>query len=171
MPTMTTSWSAAGRARRTLEEPGIAMTPDMWLSTEEGPDVGPQVIFGLDRTGVCTLSIGSGLSALGFSSGQLVGQDLFEVYRGDPLGTEALTRALAGEVFRGERQYNGRRLALYFEPVLDDDGSVTGALGVATDVTEQRRAERTARAARLQAQQLAELSAVLTLEVLDLPEL
>jgi PAS domain S-box-containing protein len=147
------------------------MTPDMWLSTEEGPDVGPQVIFGLDRTGVCTLSIGSGLSALGFSSGQLVGQDLFEVYRGDPLGTEALTRALAGEVFRGERQYNGRRLALYFEPVLDDDGSVTGALGVATDVTEQRRAERTARAARLQAQQLAELSAVLTLEVLDLPEL
>lgn len=147
------------------------MTRDRWLSTEEWPGIGPQVIFGLDRAGICTLSIGSGLSALGFRSGQLVGQDLFEVYRDDPLGTEALTRALAGEVFRGERQYNGRRLALYFEPVLDDDGSVAGALGVATDVTEQRGAERSARAAKAHAQQLAELSAVLTLEVLDLPEL
>ena len=150
---------------------GVVFDVVMWLSAEDSPDIGPQVIFGLDRGGICTLSIGSGLSALGFGSGQLVGQDLLALYRDDPLGTEALTRALAGEVFRGEREYNGRRLALYFEPVLDDGGTVTGALGVATDVTEQRVAERTARDARAHAHQLAELSAVLTLEVLDLPEL
>ncbi|HET7658952.1 MAG TPA: PAS domain-containing protein, partial [Oryzihumus sp.] len=142
-----------------------------WLSTEEGPDVGPQIIFGMDPTGRCTLSVGSGLAALGFRPGQMVGTDLLEFYRDDPLGTEALTRALAGEAFHAEREYIGRRLSLYFEPVFDEDGAFTGALGVATDVTEQRQLEREARVARRRDYHLAELSTALTREVLDLPAL
>ncbi|MGZ4556436.1 MAG: PAS domain-containing protein, partial [Mycobacteriaceae bacterium] len=147
------------------------MTQATWLSTEGGPDLGPQVIFGLDRNGICTLSVGAGLSALGFRAGQLVGQDMFLLFQDDVLGTEAMTRALAGEPFQGEREYQGRRLALYFEPVRDEDGAVTGALGVATDLTEQRTTEREAHTARRRASQLAELSARLTLEALDLPGL
>ena len=143
----------------------------MWLSADEGPDVGPQIIFGMDPTGRCTLSVGSGLAALGFRPGEMVGTDLLEFYRDDPLGTEALTRALAGEAFHAEREYIGRRLSLYFEPVFDEDGTLSGALGVATDVTEQRQLEREARAARRRAYHLAELSTVLTREVLDLPAL
>jgi PAS domain S-box-containing protein len=142
-----------------------------WLSAEEGPDVGPQIIFGMDPTGRCTLSVGSGLAALGFRPGEMVGTDLLEFYRDDPLGTEALTRALAGEAFHAEREYIGRRLSLYFEPVFDEGGALSGALGVATDVTEQRQLEREARAARRRAYHLAELSTVLTREVLDLPAL
>lgn len=142
-----------------------------WLSTEEGPDVGPQIIFGMDPAGRCTLSLGSGLAALGFRPGEMVGTDLLEFYRDDPLGTEALTRALAGEAFHAEREYIGRRLSLYFEPVFDEEGTFTGALGVATDVTEQRQLEREARAARRRDYHLAELSTALTREVLDLPAL
>jgi PAS domain S-box-containing protein len=132
-----------------------AMTEETWLSPAGGVDVGPRVIFGMDRDGLCTLSVGPGLAALGLRSGELVGQNLYAVYRDDPLGTEALTRSLAGESFSGEREYLGRRLALHFEPIVDGDGTVVGAVGIATDVTEQRRAEQAARAARGRERELA----------------
>ena len=147
------------------------MDDDSWLSSESAPDIGPQVIFGLDAEGRCTLSVGSGLAALGLRPGELVGTNLLDFYRDDPLSTEALTRALAGEAFTGERDYEGRRLSLYFQPVHDPQGTLTGALGVATDVTEQRRVEQEVRTARRRAHHLEQLSTVLTREVLELPKL
>ena len=131
------------------------MADHTWLATDDGADVGPQVIFGMDATGRCTLSVGPGLAALGFGPNELVGTNLLDVYRDDPLGTEAITRALAGERFHGEREYLGRRLALHFEPLLDDAGRVTGAAGVATDVTDQRASESAGAAARQRAHELA----------------
>ncbi|MGO4340755.1 PAS domain-containing sensor histidine kinase [Pedococcus sp. 2YAF34] len=135
------------------------MTQDTWLSAEGGIEVGPQVVFGMDANGTCTTSVGPGLAALGFAPGELVGQNLREVYRDDPLGTEALDAALSGERYHGEREYLGRRLALYFEPIHDEAGVLTGAVGIATDVTEQRRAEAQARA---QARRTLELAADLS---------
>jgi len=123
------------------------MTQDTRLAPGEGRGSGPQVIFAMDRDGRCTLSVGPGLAALGLGPGQLVGLDLHEVYRDDPLGLEALRRVLSGESFREEREYLGRRLVLHFEPVHDSDGTLSGAVGVATDVTEQHRAEQRAREA------------------------
>lgn len=131
------------------------MAEAAWLETEDGADVGPQVIFGMDATGRCTLSVGPGLAALGFGPNELVGTNLLDVYRDDPLGSEAITRALAGERFHGEREYLGRRLALHFEPLLDDAGHVTGAAGVATDVTDQRASESAGAAAQRRAHELA----------------
>ncbi|WP_406830046.1 PAS domain S-box protein [Pedococcus sp. KACC 23699] len=131
------------------------MTHDAWLSTDGGVEVGPQVIFGMDASGVCTLSIGPGLAAIGYAPGELVGRNFREIYRDDPLGTEALEHALAGERFHGERDFHGRRLAIAFEPVLDDQGRFTGSVGVATDVTEQRRAEAEARTNRSRSVELA----------------
>src|SRR5690349_10001568 len=131
------------------------MAEGTWLETDDGVDVGPQVIFAMDAAGRCTLSVGPGLTALGFGTNELVGTNLFDFYREDPLGTEALRKALAGERFHGEREYQGRRLALHFEPLVDDDGRVTGAAGVATDVTEQRAAETAAAAGRRHAHDLA----------------
>ncbi|HLN76701.1 MAG TPA: PAS domain S-box protein [Nocardioidaceae bacterium] len=138
---------------------------------EQGPAVGPQVIFGFDSSGLCTLSTGAGLVDLGLRPGQLVGQNLFEVYENDPSALAALRRVLAGETFSTEREFDGRILSVYYEPVRDVDGTVTGALGVSTDVTEQRRIEREVRASRERARLLADLSTALTREVLDLEAL
>ena len=121
------------------------MTQDAWLSTEGGVVVGPQVVFAMDADGTCTISAGPGLAALGFAPGELVGQNLREVYRDDPLGSQALDAALSGRRYHGEREYLGRRLALFFEPIHDAAGVLTGAVGIATDVTEQRQAEAQAR--------------------------
>jgi PAS domain S-box-containing protein len=126
-----------------------------WLATDDGVDVGPQVIFGMDAEGRCTLSVGPGLMAIGLAHNELLGQSFFDVYRDDPLATEAISRALAGERFHGEREFQGRRLALHFEPLVDETGRLTGAVGVATDVTEQRARETAAAADRRRVEDLA----------------
>lgn len=100
---------------------------------EAASPLGPQVIFGVDRQGRCTLSVGPGLEAQGLRPGELVGQDLFQVYAEH---ADALRRALAGESFTVQRVVNDRLLSTYFQPIHDADGSVDGALGVATDMTE-----------------------------------
>ena len=139
----------------------------MQETPERGLAVGPQIIFGLDSSGRCTLSTGLGLDSLRVRPGELVGQNLFVVYRDDEAAVEALRRVLAGQTFTVEREFHGRILAVYYEPVHNADGVVVGALGVSTDVTEQRRAERELRAARQRATLLGDIAAALTREVLD----
>lgn len=143
----------------------------MWQAGDDGPAVGPQVIFGFDSNGFCTMSTGAGLEDLGLRPGELVGRNLLELYRNAPDARDSVLRALAGERFSTESEFDGRRLWVYYEPTLDAEGNVTGVVGVATDVTEQRRIEAEARDARARASLLADLSAVLTQTVPDLPEL
>src|SRR5512144_407823 len=126
---------------------------------EQGADgrlaVGPHAVFRLDATGRCTDSTGPALVHLGLRPGELVGTNLFELYRDDAINIAALHRVLSGESFSLEREIQGRLLSTYFEPVRDGEGPVTGALGVTTDITEQRRIERELHAARQRASLLA----------------
>ena len=136
-----------------------------------GPPVGPQVIFAVDAHCVCTLSTGPGLAALGVEPGQLVGLNLYELYGDDAHAQESLRRALSGEAFSTETPFHGRTLSVFYQPAFGPDGEVTGAIGVSTDVTEQRRVEAEVRAARERATLLADLSAVLNREVHELDSL
>lgn len=135
------------------------------------PPIGPQVIFAVDAECVCTLSTGPGLAALGIEPGQLVGSNFLELYRDDPHVMQSLRRVLAGETFSTEIDFQGRLLAVFYQPTFGSDGEVTGAIGVSTDVTEQRRVEAEVHAARGRATLLADLSGVLNREVLDLETL
>jgi PAS domain S-box-containing protein len=144
-------------------DPTVAMPP--------APPVGPQVIFAVDADCVCTMSTGPGLAALGVEPGQLVGLNLLDVYGDDPHAQQSLRRVLAGETFSTETPFHGRTLSVFYQPMTGPDGEVTGAIGVSTDVTEQRRVEAEVRAARERATLLADLSAVLNREVLELDSL
>ena len=68
---------------------------------------------------MCTMSVGPGLEALGFAPNELVGTDLYDLYRKDELASDGLDAVLAGRRYASERKYRGRRLALLFEPVFD----------------------------------------------------
>jgi PAS domain S-box-containing protein len=140
-------------------------------ANQPGPALGPQVLFGFDADGMCTLSTGPGLDMLGLRPGELVGTDLFALYADNPLALRDIRRVLAGEAFTVENDFEDRVLAVYYEPVLAEDGSVVGAIGVTTDVTEQRRIEREALAGRRRSTLLADLSAALTREVHDVAAL
>jgi PAS domain S-box-containing protein len=105
-------------------------------------DTLPLVLFGTDADGVLTLSRGKGLASLGVEPGELVGQNLFDVYADFPEATEHLHRALDGEPVTYEAEIMGADYRTHVRPRRDDDGTVSGVTGVAIDVTERRRQER-----------------------------
>ena len=111
----------------------------------------PIVLFAIDREGVFTLSEGKGLEGLGLKPGQVVGLSVFDVYKDAPEVLANVRRALTGETFSESVDVKGGPGAgLVFEtrfiPLFDRDGRVTGVSGVATDVTEHRRAATALRA-------------------------
>jgi PAS domain S-box-containing protein len=101
----------------------------------------PVVLFALDSTGVFTLSEGRGLSALGLRPGEVVGRSVFEVYSGAPSVLDGVRRALAGETFSTETEAGGRVFEIWYHPVRNERNELTGTIGVATDITERKRAE------------------------------
>jgi PAS domain S-box-containing protein len=99
--------------------------------------VGPQVLFGMDRHGTCTLSAGPGLAALGYADGELVGTSLLDLFRDDPAVLTSVHRALAGDTFTVTREIDGRTLCVSYQALHDASGLFTGSMAVCTDVTEQ----------------------------------
>ncbi|RMG18951.1 MAG: PAS domain-containing sensor histidine kinase, partial [Planctomycetota bacterium] len=100
----------------------------------------PVVLFAVDAEGIFTLSDGAGLAPLGLAPGQVVGQSAFELYAGVPEIVAHLRRALAGEEHSGEVQVGALHYVARYTPLRDAEGRVSGVVGVATDVTESRRA-------------------------------
>jgi PAS domain S-box-containing protein len=103
----------------------------------------PIVLFALDVQGRFTLGEGRGLDALGVTPGSIVGQSVFDVYRGTPQIVADARAALRGETFTSlvhiassDLHYETR-----YTPVRGPDGEVVEVLGVAIDVTDRRRAE------------------------------
>ncbi|KTG12026.1 histidine kinase, partial [Haloferax profundi] len=96
----------------------------------------PVVLFAVDTEGIITLSEGAGLEELGRDPGELVGKSVFEAYSEIPEVQNNIQRALEGtpvdfRVEIGDIVYDS-----YFQPTFDDVGSVSGVIGVATDVTD-----------------------------------
>ena len=103
------------------------------------------ILFATDRDGVFTLSEGEGLKALGLSAGEIVGQSVFELYRDMPHVIENIKRALAGETFSCAVEVGQLVFDTRFSPLLDKNNRIAGMMGVATDITESRNAEKSIR--------------------------
>ncbi|MBI2567119.1 MAG: PAS domain-containing protein [Candidatus Schekmanbacteria bacterium] len=101
----------------------------------------PVVLWSTDENSIFTSSDGRSLEHLGLKPGEVVGQDLFELYRDYPLIVDAQRRALGGEDVDVNVEVNGIAFECRFRPVCDPAGKVTAVIGVALDLTERRRAE------------------------------
>jgi diguanylate cyclase (GGDEF)-like protein/PAS domain S-box-containing protein len=101
----------------------------------------PLVLFTLDRDGVFTLSEGKGLAALGLRAGEVVGRSVFEVYRDFPRILHDIRRALDGESFSAVAEVAGHSFEVWYSPLTDARGAPRGAIGVAADITERKKAE------------------------------
>ncbi len=104
----------------------------------------PVVFFSLDANGVFTLSEGRALEKLGLKPGQVVGQSIFQLYKKYPNILESARRALAGEEFTSSGVLPD--VDLFFEthwaPTRTADGKLSGAIGIAVDVSERTKNER-----------------------------
>jgi PAS domain S-box-containing protein len=101
----------------------------------------PIMLYALDRNGVVTLSEGKGLAAIGRRSGEAVGRSMFELLRDAPTFAVPFRRALDGETVHEVGSFRGITMEGWITPMRDPAGAVTGAIGVAVDITERARVE------------------------------
>ena len=107
----------------------------------------PVIFFSLDPRGVFTLAEGKGLQSLGVRPRMLLGKSFFELLGDVPQAVADVRRALAGESVTAQVEVFGFEFEAQYSPVRERDGSISGVVGVATDITERRRAEQAARRA------------------------
>lgn len=110
----------------------------------------PIVLLAVDRNGIFTLSEGAGLKQSGLQPGQVVGLSAYDLYGGLPItlpdgrnisGDELLERVFAGETVIASTEFNGVHFENRFAPLPDQNGEVTGMVGVSIDVTERKQTE------------------------------
>jgi PAS domain S-box-containing protein len=99
----------------------------------------PIAIWSADLKGTVTLSEGAGLASMGVKSGQLVGKNLFELYREHPSIPGYIRRGLAGESFWYTVQLGEAIYDTWLTPLRDAAGGVTGVAGLSNDVSEIRK--------------------------------
>jgi signal transduction histidine kinase/CheY-like chemotaxis protein len=88
--------------------------------------------------GVVTLSEGAGLASLGVKSGQLVGENLFELYQDHPSIAGYLRRGLTGESLWYTVQVDKAVYDTWLTPLRNAAGAIVGIAGLSNDVTEIR---------------------------------
>jgi PAS domain S-box-containing protein len=101
----------------------------------------PIVLFAIDRQGIFTFSDGKGLELLGLHPGEVVGKSVFDVYRDHPGIIQKTRSALAGKTTLDLLEIGPICFEAWFSPLHDDQNQVIGVIGVATDITERRKAE------------------------------
>jgi diguanylate cyclase (GGDEF)-like protein/PAS domain S-box-containing protein len=106
----------------------------------------PIVLFAIDRDGIFTHSEGKGLESLGLKPGESVGQSVWEAYRDHPDILAQIRRALSGESHTATVRIGEIAFETRYAPYRDSNGHVMGIIGVATDITEQHRADQLLRA-------------------------
>ncbi|WP_051096955.1 diguanylate cyclase domain-containing protein [Deinococcus aquatilis] len=124
-------------------------------------DAAPLVLWTTDARGVVTLSEGRGLRAIGTTPGAVVGQRVEDVFVRAPDVIQNVRRALGGEAFASSVSIGTRIFDARYGPLRDTDGTLTGSLGVAYDVTDLMQVRQEAVRARQQAEALLELSHLL----------
>ena len=106
----------------------------------------PVILFAIDGEGVFTVAEGRGMTPVGLRPDEHVGRSVFDVYSDTAGVIDAARRALAGEAFSETVETENRVFEAYVTPLRDSDGAITGAIAVAAEVTERRRAEDALRA-------------------------
>ncbi|HYM50049.1 MAG TPA: PAS domain S-box protein [Candidatus Limnocylindrales bacterium] len=103
----------------------------------------PGILFTVDRAGVVTAIEGDGRDALGRPRAQAVGWSIEELFPDNPAVLRGIREAIAGTRSQGPATLDGRALIVHYAPLRDPQGGLIGAIALATDVTDVRRAEQT----------------------------
>ncbi|HEY4870888.1 MAG TPA: PAS domain-containing protein [Candidatus Dormibacteraeota bacterium] len=104
-------------------------------------DRAPVVLFAIDREGVITFSAGVGPDPLGKKPGEALGWSAADLFVEHPNVVEGIRQALSGVDGRAELTQGERTFSFSLAPFRDAAGNTAGAIVVAIDVTEGRRAE------------------------------
>ncbi|MDH4203203.1 MAG: PAS domain-containing protein [Phycisphaerae bacterium] len=103
----------------------------------------PVALFIEDKNHTITFFEGKGLAGLNFISEDVVGKPAAEVFADVSQIPQDSIRAVENdEEFTDLISSQGRFYEVFFAPLKDQNGTILGAIGVATDVSEQKNARR-----------------------------
>jgi signal transduction histidine kinase/DNA-binding response OmpR family regulator/HPt (histidine-containing phosphotransfer) domain-containing protein len=114
----------------------------------------PIILFSLDETATFTLFEGKGLSDMGINKNEFLGLKL-ESAPMLPLSMEDFNRAMQGEEVTIVAELKDKFFEIFYTPTLNDNNKAIGVIGVASDITDHKKAEE----ALLKAKQVAEETA------------
>jgi diguanylate cyclase (GGDEF)-like protein/PAS domain S-box-containing protein len=101
----------------------------------------PVLMWTVNGDGIFTAVEGRGLVELRITPEDLIGRSIQDVYRDMPEVLPYYERALGGEPTEARLETAGRTLHAHLVPLHDEDGTLDGVVGVATDITELARAQ------------------------------
>lgn len=102
----------------------------------------PLFVWTTDAEGVYTFAEGRALEPLGTRCEEVIGHSVLELFGDNEMIAASVSRVLNGETEQLVLEHRGHAFIVYSTPVWDANGKLTGTVGVATDITEQARAER-----------------------------
>jgi diguanylate cyclase (GGDEF)-like protein/PAS domain S-box-containing protein len=98
----------------------------------------PVILFVMDRTGIITFLEGNGAGKL---PDKTMATSVFDLYSRTDEALEYMRRVLEGETLTAQTEIKGRVFEVRLVPLHNEQGEVSGILGVAIDTTERKRAE------------------------------
>ncbi|RYG53111.1 PAS domain S-box protein, partial [bacterium] len=120
----------------------------------------PLVIWSLDASGKFEFVDGRAMQLMGMKADDYIGRSIFEDPDANPQTLDLARRALNGDEASGIDEKNGFVFEVQYSTLRDDDGKITGAIGVGIDITERRRAEEAARLSQTHLQAVMESAPV-----------
>ncbi len=107
----------------------------------------PITIFATDNNGIFTLSEGKQLERVNLKPGENVGLSAYDLFGLLPFkdvtgsvlpGKDVLTSALNGNVVTAVNKLKDVHFENHIGPIIDKEGKIAGAVGVAVDITERK---------------------------------
>lgn len=98
----------------------------------------PILLFLIDRQGFLRISIGRHMPRE-TSQEPLIGRSIYELYGDTPRVTANFERALTGVSFQDLVEIDQHYYLIYYEPVRNSSGEITGVIGTSLDITDNKR--------------------------------
>lgn len=102
----------------------------------------PLILFSINESGFFTLFKGKAMESLSLEEGDVIGKSVFEIWNRLPVKLQDVKKALLGEEFIQLTQFNNSFFEVHYIPSRSADGTFTGVMGIATDITGHKEQEK-----------------------------
>lgn len=116
----------------------------------------PIILFSLDEKAVFTLFEGKGLTDLGINKNEFIGLTL-DAAPMLPLSLDDFHRAMKGEEVTIVVEIAGKFFEIFYTATLNEHNKAIGVIGVASDITDHKRAEEELKSAKQLAEETAKI--------------
>lgn len=101
----------------------------------------PLILFSINESGIFTLFKGMAMDTIRLSEEEVIGKSVFEIWNKLPVRLKDVKKALLGEEFKQNMEFESRFFEVHYMPSVNKEGVLTGIMGIATDITGHKEQE------------------------------